>query len=409
LSTNGGLALLITVLLFTTALADTCDVYGEAAALAEVDEKTLTESSGIVRSRSREGVWFTHNDAGGSAELFSFQLDGTFLEVHTVEGAGFRDWEDIAAGPCPQDDSRPCLYIGDIGDNSRNRDDVTVYVVEEPGLGASAEVVATWTATYPSDPENSEALMVHPCTGRIYLVTKTSDSTSFVYRFPEAKKGELELVAEIGFGEWEKNDPLTTGADWEEGGDRLVVRTYGRAWEWTTDPLDPDAHWADVPTEIALVDSGIAEGVGYDEDGSIITSIEGVPMVLNRVPCEAETETSGCEVPDTGDPDSGTGDSGTGDSGTGDSGTGDSGTGDDGTADSGTFDDGGTGGALPTGSSSPEKCGCGGGGAWLLVPLFGYWRRRSGPVHGQGGRDDNNDGSEHRIRLTSGLDERTLW
>ncbi len=189
---------MLTLALFTVtvAVALECQDYEPAEVIAEMKAEAVNEASGLAYSRTRPGVWFTHNDAGGAAEIYAFQLDGTFLETHTVTGADFRDWEDMSAGPCPGGGG-DCLYIGDIGDNGRTRDSITVYVVEEPAAGAEAPVIATFPAFYPEGvAEDSEALFVHPRTGAIYLATKDAGSqVSGIYRFhPEPTDSPQELT-----------------------------------------------------------------------------------------------------------------------------------------------------------------------------------------------------------------------
>lgn len=184
--------------------AVTCTEWAEPALLAECDSIDINESSGLAPSALRPGHWFTHNDAGGSAELFVFDEAGAHVETYEVAGAGFRDWEALGAGPCPEAVAADhCLYIGDIGDNGRSRADVFVYVVPEPAPGGIAEVAATWRLGWPEGAEDSEALAVHPCTGRVYLISKHNDGRDpTVWRLPpvpavEVDPTPLEYVATL--------------------------------------------------------------------------------------------------------------------------------------------------------------------------------------------------------------------
>lgn len=361
-------------------------------------EKTIDESSGLAWSRSRSDVWFTHNDSGGGAEIFAFQLDGTYLETHEVTGAGLWDWEDMSYGACPavsRADKTPvgdhCIYIGDIGDNGLRRTEIAVYVIEEPASGAAAPVVASWTAIFPDvTARNAETLMVHPCTGRIYLVTK--GEVTEVWKFPEdhdkgdGSVGILEFVATLDFKSWAEKDLFTTGGDWEPHGDRVMIRTYGAGWEWVTDPADPDAHWAGVPYRVNLPAIGQGEAITYDVNSDLIVSTEKTPMRLGKLACLKASGDGVCPV-DTGG-DGGSADTGTtGDSG-GDGGvdTGDGGAPDGGSSDSGAADGGADGGGLGDGGSGglgeipvvERRCGCTAGpSAWLLMPaLLALGRRR---------------------------------
>jgi hypothetical protein len=279
----------------------TCDEYLPPEALEPVVDSPIVEASGLARSRARPGVWFTHNDAGGTPELYAFRLDGSFVETHAVRGAAFFDWEDLAAGPCPQG-SGDCLYIGDIGDNGRIRQSVRVYAVEEPAAGEDAEVIATWTLSYPGGvSQDSETLFVHPRSGRIYLATKDHDTdSSAIYRLPEEPSDaavELELVTSWTL---EAQSAATTGGAWDPDGDRLAIRTYATIFEWLTDPCDELAHWGQSPSARPAGDTH-GEAVAYDDVGGLVTVTEGPAMNITRLACaEAGEGSAPCDTGDAG-------------------------------------------------------------------------------------------------------------
>src|ERR1700742_2093879 len=104
----------LSVLFFALILFQT---YGSPAKLATVKNPAVTESSGLVASRTTPGAYWTHNDSGDGPFIYAFDTRGDSFGTFRVSGAEARDWEDIAAGPGPQP-NRSYLYIGDIGDNN---------------------------------------------------------------------------------------------------------------------------------------------------------------------------------------------------------------------------------------------------------------------------------------------------
>jgi len=282
--------------LLSTAQATTCLGWGPGTLIARTEGAPITESSGLAAAQLRPGVWFTHGDSGGDAELFSFQLDSTFLDTHPIADAHNEDWEDLSAGPCPAElaADRPCLFVGDIGDNLRRREEIAVYIVGEPGPGEAAPLLATWRARYPEGPEDSESLFVHPRSGRVYLATKDSDGLSAIYAFPPGLGGEgvvgtLEKVADLDLSA-HLGIKMTTGADWEPDGHRLVIRTYDRLFVWNTDPCAPDAHWGRPPNlDLPLAFGELqGEAVAFTAEGDLLTSEEGSPMEVSRFDCVGE-------------------------------------------------------------------------------------------------------------------------
>jgi hypothetical protein len=288
------------------ARADTCEAYDPPTPLAEVGDSSVSEASGLAASVLRAGVFFTHGDRGGDPVLVSFDADGQLLDEHLVVNADNEDWEDVAAAPCP--DEGQCLYVGDIGDNDGSRANVTVYVVREPEPGdARIRAVERYVAVYPDGPVDAETLLVHPCSGRISLITKASDGSSRVYQFPPLAEIDgtvtLQEVAQLTLAGPTAESRAATGGAFDRDGDRVVVRTTDRIFEWTVDPGEPDAHWSDAPTELVGTTERNGEGVTFADDGDLYTVGEGSPIPLSRAPCTAlvpPADGAVCDFPQTG-------------------------------------------------------------------------------------------------------------
>ena len=86
----------------------------------------LRESSGLGISRTYGGVIWTHNDSGDRPRFFAIDSTATILATFDVAGAGARDWEAMELGPCPGQSDASCLYMADFGDNSFQRESVTI-------------------------------------------------------------------------------------------------------------------------------------------------------------------------------------------------------------------------------------------------------------------------------------------
>lgn len=147
-------------------------------------DKAITESSGLARSTYARGVLYTHNDSGDSARVFAVAKSGKTRAVLRLKGASAVDWEDIAAGP------KRSLWVGDIGDNRRARKQIVVYRFTEPKTlprGGGTITVATkkYTFSYPDRSRDAEALLVHPKTGRLFIVTKSASGSAGIYRAPK--------------------------------------------------------------------------------------------------------------------------------------------------------------------------------------------------------------------------------
>lgn len=265
-----------------------CSAYGAARDAGAITAAGLTELSGLAASHVRPGLLFTHNDSGDVARFFALSggaLAGTFL----LEGTTAIDWEDVATGPCTSGtggDRAACLFIGDIGDNGLARQpsdgSAATYAIHrlvepEPVQGSTQRIARsgydTFPFRYPDGPHNAETLLVHPVTGRIYVVTKEGfGKRSTVFRLPEAAQpgvmSTLEKVALLA-APGPANFPAT-GGDISSCGDRLLLRTYDVLFEFRAAPgsTDPEAMFAATPTLAPVGSEDQGEAVAWLPDST---------------------------------------------------------------------------------------------------------------------------------------------
>ena len=259
----------------------------------------IAESSGLATSASGERV-YTHNDSGDVARVFAVELDGVTRTTYVLPGLEPRDWEDMARGPDEQ--GRSSLWLGDIGDNTAQRDNgLLVHRVLEPEPTDEQEVTTeaptSFRLRYPDGPQDAEALLVHPRTGRLYLVTKPLAGAARVYAAPQpldtAGPNVLEHVAEAttsatgtagGPGIGTIANYLVTAADVAPDGSRVAIRTYTDLYEWSVPGDDVAAAFDGEPTVTALPPTEQGEGLAYAADGgSLLLSTEGAGSQVYRV------------------------------------------------------------------------------------------------------------------------------
>jgi hypothetical protein len=193
----------------------------------------LGESSGVAAS-ARVGVYWSLNDSGDGAILYTTDSAGRDLGRMAVRGATNVDWEDLSAGPCPRSRAR-CLYVGDIGDNAARRSTITIYAIPEPAppLRASdtlrtTSIEAALELRYPDRPHDAEALAVLP-DGRFLVITKDLQGPPRIYGGSVRRVGARDTLHFLGTLPI-RTSPLTgrlvTGAAVSADGRLLVVRTY---------------------------------------------------------------------------------------------------------------------------------------------------------------------------------------
>jgi hypothetical protein len=249
-----------------------------------VTSPAARELSGLVASRSRPGVLWTHNDSGDSARLLAVTTSGRTVARVSLSGAENVDWEDIAAG------SGGALLVGDIGDNLGERASVVVYRVPEPPVSAPARsssvaVAARYELRYPDGARNAETLLFDRATGAIVIVTKSfgGDARVYVARRPSSQRvTTLRRSGRLALGAGE----AITAGDVSGDGSTIALRTYDRAYVWRRRPGEAVAAALRRPhcsADADLLREGQGEALALTGDGrGFFTVPEGRRPALRR-------------------------------------------------------------------------------------------------------------------------------
>ena len=162
-------------------------IYAQISDFAEVFQlpNEVEETSGLIFVN---GKIITHNDSGGDAKLYEIDNDtGLITRIVTVNNAVNIDWEALA-----QDDTH--IYVADIGNNSGNRQDLTIYkILKNDYLNSTSVTAEVITYTYQdqsdfsSQPNNTnfdaEAIAIYQ--NKIFIFTKNwVDNKTNLYSIP---------------------------------------------------------------------------------------------------------------------------------------------------------------------------------------------------------------------------------
>lgn len=273
------------------------DAYLPPTKLADLEDPAIAESSGLIVSRTSPGNYWTHNDAGNGPFIYAFDSNGRRRGVWRVSGATSEDWEDISAGPGPKAGTS-YLYIGDIGDNDGKRSEILLYRIPEPVIPNSnpgsteqkpreTETAEAIRLRYPDGKHNAEALLVHPRTGRIYIVTKVSSGNPGIYGADLPKTpGEVTTLALIGELNMSGSGGRITGGAISPDGQRAALCDYDRGYEFVlTDTSAPfDSIWKEPMRTVDLGQRKHGESISYRLDGkALMVTSEDLPAPLIQV------------------------------------------------------------------------------------------------------------------------------
>jgi hypothetical protein len=261
---------------------------------AEVDvtfrDERIDESSGLVVRGDR---LYTINDSGDGPYVYAVDREtGGTVAVNVFAEETPVDLEALAPG---RDGT---IWVGDIGDNARVRGSIRVHRIEPAHAGGRVPAT-TYELAYPDRPHDAEALLVHPRTERVLVVTKRPLLGGVVYRAPEelreGKVHQLEAVAKVS--------GMITDGTFLPDGRHVLLRTSGGAAVYTYPDFERVAEFL-----LPVQDQG--EGIAVGEDGRIYLSSEGEfsdVLVMDMPPLSepeagdaAETEPEAGEEPPAG-------------------------------------------------------------------------------------------------------------
>jgi hypothetical protein len=189
------------------------------------------------------------------------QDDGQLLG-HVNLPIEMNDFEDLDQAPCPHL-PRPCLWVGDFGDNQKQREWISIYAFAEPLIQGEFDPINldptdlfVLHLTYPDHQAyDVESLVVDHLGTQLWLIEKTSNPQSKVWSFtldnltmahphplifnPESDDSNdywprsLTEVAQWPSPGIEINQGrMVTGADLSPDGSRLLVRVYTGVYEY---------------------------------------------------------------------------------------------------------------------------------------------------------------------------------
>lgn len=216
-------------------------------------DAAIVESSGLAVV---DGLVVTVNDSGDEARVFT-------VDPATGDTVGVTRWgtepTDIEA-LAPGEDGT--VWVGDIGDNTASRDTITVTRVPV-GTGDRTVEATAYELRYPDGASDAEALLAHPGTGRLYVVTKGVFG-AVVYAAPvRLSAAAVDPLRKIG-----RAMPIVTDGAFLPDGEHVVLRDYGRAVVYDFPSFEAVA-------EVRLPAQQQGEGIAMTTDGHVLVSSEG--------------------------------------------------------------------------------------------------------------------------------------
>lgn len=238
--------------------------------VVRLKDPRIVESSGLVVDGE---VAVTVNDSGHDPVVYTVDLEtGRTVGTTGWPGDGV-DIEALApAGPGQ-------LWVGDIGDNLGVREAIEVTRVPY-GSGDRQADGESYLLAYPDGPRDAEALLAHPETGRLYVVSKDVFGGG-IFAAPEnLSDNSVNRLRQLGDA-----PAVVTDAAFFPDGKHLILRNYAAAAVLTFPGLEQVGSF-----ELPRQQQG--EGIAVSPDGRIFLSSEGArsPLLVIELPRQIQEE-----------------------------------------------------------------------------------------------------------------------
>ncbi len=234
---------------------------GNLKAIADIDGE-LKEASAIELVENSNILW-TIEDAGNKNNIYGLNIKGGIIKDIDISNASNIDWEDLTS------DNQGNLYIGDFGNNSKNRDDFTIYKVANLSTKKNKTTAEKINFLLPKKmkPKDFEAFFL--LNDYFYIFSKENKS-SVVIKVPnEIGKHTAEFVSDLKLNG--KHTKITS-ADISDDGKTIVLLNHDKLWEITN--FKSDNFFKGTIKELKFNHDSQKEGICFKNNSTVYITDE---------------------------------------------------------------------------------------------------------------------------------------
>jgi len=237
---------------------------------------TLDEVSGTETFPNSNLIWML-NDGGNPSEIYALNRKGKIKKVLKIKAKN-RDWEELTT------DKEGNLYIGDFGNNSNDRKNLSILKVDKDSLNNKGKIkIERISFHYPNQkkfpPKQSkkhfdcEAFFHY--NDSLYLFTKSREDQNFgktnMYKIP-AIKGNHEAQFIASFKTCDELPCWITAADISADNSQMALLTLNAVWLFTA--YEGDDFFSGTVTKHAFDFESQKEGLCFKNNNTLYITDE---------------------------------------------------------------------------------------------------------------------------------------
>ncbi|MBD0830801.1 hypothetical protein ICJ83_01520 [Aestuariibaculum sp. TT11] len=234
---------------------------GKLKVVADIP-KHLKEVSGNEITTNSDLIWIIE-DSGNKNNVYGLNDDGEIVKDIDIKNANNMDWEDLTT------DTMGNLFIGDIGNNDKNRKWLSILKISNPETiknKTKAEVIR-FKLPKGESPKDFEAFFLF--NDFFYLFSKETGKARLIKVPNKAGKHTAEIVTEFNL-EGKHNE--ITSADISEDGKTVVLLNHEKVWKLTN--FTDDNFFNGTIENLAFEHKSQKEGVCFLDNNTILITDE---------------------------------------------------------------------------------------------------------------------------------------
>ncbi|WMI66183.1 hypothetical protein RBH94_03255 [Aestuariibaculum sp. YM273] len=234
---------------------------GKLSVVADIPNN-LKEVSGNEITTNSNLIWVIE-DAGNRNNVYGLNDKGYIVKDIDVKNVNNLDWEDLTT------DKEGNLYIGDIGNNDKNRKWLSILKISNPEAiedETTAEVIK-FKLPKGEKPKDFEAMFLF--NNFFYLFSKESGKAILIKVPNIIGKHTAEILTEFNLNG--KHNYITS-ADISEDGKTVVLLNHEKVWILTN--FTDDNFFGGKLTKLPFEHDSQKEGVCFEDDNNILITDE---------------------------------------------------------------------------------------------------------------------------------------
>ena len=252
------------------------DAFDYGKIIGKIENNIIEEASGLVESVENSNSLWTHNDGGDGPFLYLISsFDAKILKKISLVGIKNEDWEDLAIGPSILGDTSTYIYLGDIGDNKKNKTIKKIHFFREPKIkdfdNKIIEINDIKTISFYSEKkiENFETLMIDPNSKELFLIAKNKKKKQNIYKIDtenieidEIQKAKKYLTLNLKNLKGE-----ITGGEISRNGQKCLIKTYKNVFLWERKKDEKWKNiWSQAPKILKYIPESQGEAICWSND-----------------------------------------------------------------------------------------------------------------------------------------------